>query len=123
MFKDGDGDPKQILLMGITSITNNKPFFDQPVIKKQDAYSKRVKISRNNDYIIGDLLDYLFQHKYYKLIGINLSRQRNKCILQQIKFVRKLEEHNVASMIFYRWRAAKNYSKLFFRFINCNRTI
>ena len=34
------------------------------------------------EYITGSLLDYLYQQKYYKLIGIDLSRQKNTSIPQ-----------------------------------------
>ena len=34
-------------------LIGNKPFFDQPVHNKQEAYKKLVKMSRNNDYTIG----------------------------------------------------------------------
>ena len=50
----------------------NKLFFKQLAKNKQEAYEKPVKMSRNNDYITRNLLDY-----YYKLIGIDLSRQTN----------------------------------------------
>ena len=32
---------------------------------------------RNDYYATGYLLDYLYQQKYYKLIGIDLPRQTN----------------------------------------------
>ena len=47
---------------------------------------------RNDDYTAGNLLHCLYYQKYYKLIGIDLSRQTNTSILQQINFVGKLEE-------------------------------
>ena len=47
---------------------------------------------RNNDYTTGNLFDYLCHQKYYKLIGIDSSRQTNESIPKQINFVEKLEE-------------------------------
>ena len=41
-------------------------------------------MSRNDDYATGNLLDYLYHQKCYKLIGIDLSRQTNTSIPQQI---------------------------------------
>ena len=43
---------------------------------------------RINDYTTENLLDYLYHQKYYKLIGIDLSRQIirvffNKLVLQE----------------------------------------
>ena len=40
------------------ALIDNKPFFDQPVKNKQKAYEKLIEISRNNDYTIGNLLDF-----------------------------------------------------------------
>ena len=37
-------------------------------------------------------MDYLYHQKYYKLIGIDLSRQTNTNIPQQINFVGKFED-------------------------------
>ena len=48
--------------------------------------------SRNDDYPIGNVLDYLYHQKYYKLFGIDLPRQTNTSIPQQINFVGKVEE-------------------------------
>ena len=55
---------------------------------------------RNNDYTTGNLLDYLYYQKYCKLIGIDLSRQKNTRIPQQTNFVGKLEEDDDATMFF-----------------------
>ena len=80
------------------ALIDNKPYFDQPV-KKREAYEKLVEMSKNNDYTTGNLLNYLYHQKYYKLIGIDLPRQRNASILQQINFVGKLEEDDGATII------------------------
>ena len=39
-------------------------------------------------------------YKYYKLFGIDLSRQTNRSIPQQIIFVRNLEANNGGTKIF-----------------------
>ena len=57
-------------------------------------------MSRNNDYTTGKLLDFSYHQNYYKLIGIDLSRQTNTSIPQQINFVGKFEEGNGATMFF-----------------------
>ena len=46
------------------------------------------------------LLDYLYHQNYYKLIGIDFSRQANTNILQQINFTGKLEENDGSIMFF-----------------------
>ena len=61
-------------------------------ISKQEAYKKPIEMSSNEDY--------LYHQKYYKLIGIDSSRQTNISISQEINLVGKLEEDNGAVMIF-----------------------
>ena len=58
-------------IKGFNALIDSKPFFDQLVKNKQEAYEKLM--SRNNDYPTGNLLDYLYDQKYYKLIDIDLS--------------------------------------------------
>ena len=67
-------------------------------------------MSRNDDYTRGNLLDYSYHQNYYKLIGIDLSRQTNTTIPQQINFIGKLEEDSGATMFFI---AEKLQNKLF----------
>ena len=81
-------------------LLNNKPFFDHPVKRKQQAFEKLIEMSRIDDYTTRSLLDYLYHQKYYKLIGIDLSRQANTNIPQQISFVEKLEEDDGAVIFF-----------------------
>ena len=57
-------------------------------------------MSKGDDYTTGNLLGYLYYQNYYELIGIDLSRQRNMNIPQQINFRRKLEEDDGAVMLF-----------------------
>ena len=42
----------------------------------------------------------MYHQKYYKLISIDLSKQKNTVITQQINFTGKLEEDDVAAMFF-----------------------
>ena len=53
-----------------------------------------------NDYTTGNLLDYLYHQKYWRLSGVDLSRQTNTSIPQEIDFVGKLEEDDNATMFF-----------------------
>ena len=68
------------------ALIDNKPFFYQPVKSKQEAYEKHIEMSRNGDYTTGNLLDYLYHQNYYNRIGIDLVRQTNTNIHQQINF-------------------------------------
>ena len=65
-----------------------------PVKNKEEAYEKIIEISKNNDYTTGNLLDYEYFSKHYKLIAIDLSKQielENRNLKQQINFIGKLE--------------------------------
>ena len=55
-------------------LTDGKSFFDVPMKNKEEAYKKIMSISKNNDYMTGNLLDCKYFSKYYKLIAINLSK-------------------------------------------------
>ena len=68
-------------------------------------------MSRNDDYTTGNLLDFLYHQKYYKLIDIVLRRQTDTSIPQQINFTGKLEKDGGATISFYCWKSAKSYSK------------
>ena len=72
------------------ALTYNEPFFDQPVKNKQEENKKCVEMSINSNYIVGNLLDYLYHQHYDKLIGIGFSRQTNTTFSQQINFTEKI---------------------------------
>ena len=75
-------------------LIDRKTFFDLPV-KNKEAYKKIITISKNDDYTTGNLLDYEYFSKHYKLIAIDLSKQielENLDLRQQINFIDKLED-------------------------------
>ena len=71
-----------VKIKDFNALINNKQFFDHPVKSKQEAFEKLVKMSKNDDCIKGNLLDYLYHQKYYKFIGIDLLRQTYRRIPQ-----------------------------------------
>ena len=54
------------------ALIKNKPFFDEPIKSKQVAYEKLVEMSKSNDYVTGQGLDYSYHQNYSKFIGIDL---------------------------------------------------
>ena len=83
-------------------LTDGKSFLI-PVKINEETYDEIIDMSKNNDYIFGNLLDYKYFLKYYKLIAINLSTQielKNPDFKQQINFIGKLEEDNGGKMFF-----------------------
>ena len=69
--------------------------FDVPIKSKEETYEKIIEMSKDSDYTTGDLLDYEYFSKHYKLIAIYLSKQielENPDLKQQINFIGKLED-------------------------------
>ena len=64
-------------------------------------------MGRNNNYTTGNLLDYEYFSKHYKLIAIDLSKQielENPDLKQQIHFIGRPERNNV----FRHWKIRRN---------------
>ena len=85
----------KIMIKDFNVIIDKLAFFDLP-IKTEEAYEKIIDITRNNEYTTGNLLDYDYFKKYYKLIAIDLSKQQvlqeNEDLIQQINFIGRLTE-------------------------------
>ena len=91
-------------------LINGKQFFEIPVKNKKEAYEAIIEMSKNNDYTTGNLLDYEYFSKPYKLIAIDLSKQielENPDLKQQINFIGRLEEN--ATMFFIIEKKRKNH--------------
>ena len=48
-----------------------KQFFVTPIQNNEETYEQIIKMGRNNDYTIGNLLDYEYFSKHYKLIAMD----------------------------------------------------
>ena len=85
-----------VMVKDYNVIIDKLAFFDLPIKTEEEAYEKIIDINRNNEYTTGNLLDYDYFKKYYKLIAIDLSKQQvlqeNEDLIQQINFIGKLEE-------------------------------
>ena len=85
-----------VMVKDYNVITDKLAFFDLPIKTEEEAHEKIIDISRNNEYIPGNLLDYDYFKKYYKLIAIDLSKQQvlqeNEDLIQQINFIGRLEQ-------------------------------
>ena len=65
-----------VMVKDYNGIIDKLAFFDLPIKTEEEAYEKIIDISRNNEYTTGNLLDYDYFRKYYKLIAIDLSKQQ-----------------------------------------------
>ena len=76
-------------------IIDKLAFFDLLIKTEEEADEKIIDISRNNEYTTGNLLNYDYFKKHYKLIAIDLSKQQvlqeNEDLIQQINFIGRLE--------------------------------
>ena len=79
-----------------TVIIDKLAFFYLPIKTEEEAHEKIIDINRNNEYTTGNLLDYDYFKKHYKLITIDLSKQQvlqeNQDLIQQINFTGRLTE-------------------------------
>ena len=86
----------RVMVKDFYAIIDKLAFFDLPIKTEEEAYEKILDISRNNEYTTGNLLDYDYFKKYYKLIAIDLSKQqvlqKNEDLIQQINFIGRLTE-------------------------------
>ena len=71
-------------------LIDGKSFFDLPVKNEEEAYEKIMDMSNNNDYTTGNLLDYAYFKKHYRLIASDLNKQTRLKDPQQINFTGKL---------------------------------
>ena len=56
-------------------LINGKRFFDVPIKNEEETYEQVIEMGRNNYATTGNLLDYEYFSKHYKLIAIDLSKQ------------------------------------------------
>ena len=86
----------RVMVKDYKVIIDKLAFFDLPIKTEEEAYEKIIDISRNNEYTTVNLLDYDYFKKHHTLIAIDLSKQQvlqeNEDLIQQIKFIGRLEE-------------------------------
>ena len=86
----------KVMVKDYNVIIDKLAFFHLPLKTEEEAYEKIIDISRNNEYTTGNLLDYDYFKKHYKLIAIDLSKQQvlqeNEELIQQINFIGRLTE-------------------------------
>ena len=86
----------KVMIKDFNIIIDKLSFFDLPIKTEEEVYEKIIDISRNNEYTTGTFLDYDYFKNYYKLIVIDLSKQKvlqeNEDLIQQINFIGRLTE-------------------------------
>ena len=82
-------------------LIGGKSFFDMPIKNGEETYEQIIEMGRNNDYTTGNLLDYEYFSKLYKIIAIDLSKKvesENLDLKQQINFFGRLTRNEGATM-------------------------
>ena len=86
----------KVMVKDFNVIIDKLAFFGLPIKTEEEGYEKIIDMSRNNEYTTGNLLDYDYFKKYYKLIAIDLSKQQvlheNEDLIQQINFIGRLDQ-------------------------------
>ena len=78
-----------------------KTFFWHANKNDEETFAQIIEIERNDDYTAGNLLDYNYFSKCYKLIAIDIRKQlelENSDLKQQINFIWRLERYEGATM-------------------------
>ena len=81
-------------------IIDGRNFYDNPIESDIEKYRelKRVMIGKGEDYTTGSLLDYDYFKKHYKLVDVDLSKQKeldaDLRAIQQIEFKYMLETNS-----------------------------
>ena len=88
LFKNGNNDPTRdsfdkyymslVEIKDFNPLIDNKPFFDQPVKSKQEAFEKLIDVSKNDEYTMENLLYLLcLQDKQIQVFLNRLILQEN----------------------------------------------
>ena len=84
----------RVMVKDFNVIIDKLAFFDLPIKTEEEAYEKIIDVSKNDEYTTGNVLDYDYFKKYYKLIAIDLSKQQvlqeNEDLIQQINFIGRI---------------------------------
>ena len=81
-------------------IIDGRNFYDNPIESNIEKYRelKKVMIGKGEDYTTGSLLDYNYFKKHYKLVFVDLSKQKeldaDPRAIQQIEFKYMLETNS-----------------------------
>ena len=103
---------------------DGKNFFDQPIINnmiKTYENIRKMTIGQGDDSTTGCLLDYTYFKNYYKMTGIDLSKQQaldaDPKAIQQINFTANLDKDGNTRFYFILEEAKKKHFLIFTR--NC----
>ena len=86
-------------------IIDGRNFYDNPISSEIEQYDelRKVTLGKGDDYTTGCLLDFDYFKKHYRLIAVDLSKQKeldaDPRALQEIEFIRKLQQNSTVYTI------------------------
>ena len=89
-----------------------------PVKNEEEAYEKVMDMSNNNDYTTGNLLDFAYLKKSYRLIAIDLSKQTKLKDPQQINFIGKIKNQDHGARMFFVIEYQKKLLSIFHKILS-----
>ena len=63
-------------IVEIKDYNGREPFYEIPIKNKEETYKAITELIRNSDFTAGNSLDYQYFIKHYKLIAIDLNKQK-----------------------------------------------
>ena len=81
-------------------IIDREPFHEIPIKNREETYKAITELIRNDLLRTGNEFNFDFFCEYYKLIAIDLSKQKSDLKNQQINFIGRLEQNATISFIF-----------------------
>ena len=80
-------------IKGYNAIRDGEPFYEIPTKNKEEIYKAITELSRSYLVRTGNEFNFEYFCEHYKLIAIDLSRQKSDLKNQQINFIGRLEQN------------------------------
>ena len=74
-------------------IIDGEPFYETPIKNKEESYNAITELIRDDLLRTGNEFDFEYFYEHYKLIAIDLSKQKSDLKNQQINFIGRLEQN------------------------------
>ena len=74
-------------------VIDGEPFYEIPIKNKEESYNAITELIRDDLLRTGNEFDFEYFYEHYKLIAIDLSKQKSDLKNQQINFIGRLEQN------------------------------
>ena len=73
-------------------LIDQQPFYEIPIKNKEETYKAIIELIRDGNFTTGNPFNYEYFCTHYKLMAIDLNKQKADLENQQINFIGKLEQ-------------------------------